>query len=255
VTTLRACISTAYVVLSTFVGSLLALLFRLFDKSGDLVVDLSHLWSRALLGFAGIELSIEWRAPLDPKGAYVFMANHESTVDIWALLALLPYRVRMIAKKQLARIPLFGWAMWAGRFIFIDRANAVAARRSIEEAKNRIRDGHKVLIYPEGTRTRDGKLGPFKKGGFHLAVDAGVPIVPIAVTGARACMPPGSLLLRRGRVHVVVLEPIATADLGEQDRQLLIDRVRGAIATALGQPAPEVASAAAMPTGVRRELG
>jgi 1-acyl-sn-glycerol-3-phosphate acyltransferase len=245
VTTVRACLSTLFILLATFLGSWTALVLRLFDKSGDWVVDLARLWSRSLLGFGGVRLTVEWRAPIAKEGAYVFMANHLSTVDIWALLAALPFRVRMIAKKQLGGIPLFGWAMRAGRFIFIDRANGVAARRSIEEAKRRIRDGQKVLLFPEGTRSRDGKLGPFKKGGFHLAIDAGVPIVPVAIIGARECMPRGSLLLRKGHVHMVVLEPIPTAGLTEGDRQALVERVRGLIARASGQVETDAPTAAA----------
>jgi 1-acyl-sn-glycerol-3-phosphate acyltransferase len=221
----------------------MALVLRLFDKSGDSVVWLAQLWARSLLGFAGVKLTVEWRGSVPRDGAYVFMANHESTVDIWSLLAKLPFRMRMIAKKQLGHIPLFGWAMRAGRFIFIDRANAVSARRTIDEATRRIREGQNVMLYPEGTRSRDGKLGPFKKGGFHLAIDAGVPIVPVAVTGARACMPPGSLLLRPGRVHMVVLEPIPTAGLTDADREALVAKVRGAIAQTLAE-----ASGTAQPT-------
>jgi 1-acyl-sn-glycerol-3-phosphate acyltransferase len=247
VTTVRACLSTLFVVLATFIGSWIALLLRLFDSSGDKVVDLAQVWARTLLGFAGVKVTIEFRAPLEKDGAYVFMSNHVSTVDIWSLLAALPFRVRMIAKKQLGGIPLFGWAMRAGRFIFIDRANAVAARRTIDEAKRRIQAGHKVLLYPEGTRSRDGKLGPFKKGGFHLAIDAGVPIVPVAVTGARECMPRGSLLLRPGNVHITVLEPIPTKGLTEDNRQELVDKVRNAIARGLGQPESVTTPAPAIP--------
>jgi 1-acyl-sn-glycerol-3-phosphate acyltransferase len=253
VTTVRACLSTLYILLATFVGSWIALFLRLFDRTGDLVVDLARLWARSLLGFGGVTITIEWRAPIARDGAYVFMANHESTVDIWALLAALPFRMRMIAKKQLGSIPLFGWAMRAGRFMFIDRANAVAARRTIDEAKCRIRDGEKVMLYPEGTRSRDGKLGPFKKGGFHLAIDAGVPIVPVAITGARASLPPGTFLMRPGHVHIVVLEPIPTAGLTEDDRQGLVEKVRGAIARELGQSTDPAGTAAApAPAAVSR---
>lgn len=164
------------------------------------------------------------------------MSNHLSSVDIWALLAVVPVRVRMIAKKQLGRIPLFGWAMRAGRFIFIDRTNAVAARRSIEEAKRRIRGGQSVLIFPEGTRSRDGILLPFKKGGFHLAIEAGVPVIPVALVGTRACMPRKSLLLRAGHVRVVVGAEIPTAGLKESDRHVLLEKVRSEIAQMMENP-------------------
>ena len=151
------------------------------------------------------------------------------------MFLVLPRRIRMLAIKQLARIPLFGWGMWAGRFIFIDRQNAVAARRSIGAAGRRIHDGESVLIFPEGTRTRDGTLGPFKKGSFHLAVKAGVPIVPVALRGTRELMPRGSFLLRSGTITAVVGEPIPTQGLGEEERANLNERVRSVVEAMLAE--------------------
>jgi 1-acyl-sn-glycerol-3-phosphate acyltransferase len=151
------------------------------------------------------------------------------------MFLVVPRRIRMIAKKQLARIPLFGWGMWAGRFIFIDRQNGVAARRSIDEAGRRIHDGESVLIFPEGTRTRDGTLGPFKKGGFHLAVKAGVPIVPVALRGTRELMPRGSFLLRSGTITAVVGEPIPTQGLSEDERANLNERAHSVVEAMLAE--------------------
>jgi 1-acyl-sn-glycerol-3-phosphate acyltransferase len=232
----RAFLATVFIAIATIIGSLIALGLRLLDRTGNRVVDLARLWSRAVLAAAGVVVKVEWQTRLQPGQAYVFMANHESSVDIWSLFVALPLRFRMIAKKQLLRIPLFGWAMWAGRFIFIDRANAVASRRSIEEAKRRICGGDSVLIFPEGTRSRDGKLGPFKKGGFHLAIDAGVPVVPVALKGTGRAMPRGSLFIRAGVVRAVVGTPIPTAGLTEGDRHRLLEDVRGRIACMLAEP-------------------
>ena len=209
---------------------------RMRDPTGDWVLDLARWWSGWITRFAGVRIIVDNRANLEPQQPYVFMANHASTIDIWALFLAIPRRVRMIAKKQLARIPLFGWVMWAGRFIFIDRQNAAAARRSIEEAGRRIRGGVSVLIFPEGTRTRDGQMGPFKKGGFHLAMDAGVPIVPVALRGTRALMPRGSLRVKSGKVFVTIGAPIPTSGLTIDDRPALIERVRDAIATMAAEP-------------------
>jgi len=243
----RAALSSVFVVIATLCGASMAFVCRVFDRSGDRVLDLARWWSRAVLGFAGIKVSVEWRGQLEPGKPYVFMANHLSAVDIWALFVALPVRVRMIAKKQLGRIPIFGWAMWAGRFIFIHRANALAARRSIDEAGRRIRGGDCVLLFPEGTRSRTGEMGPFKKGGFHLAISAGVPIVPVALSGTREAMPAGSLLLRPGRVHVVIGAPVPTAGLTDGDRNRLLEEVRAQVVAMLadqqtppplGQPMP-----------------
>jgi 1-acyl-sn-glycerol-3-phosphate acyltransferase len=186
-------------------------------------------WSRWVTSFAGVKIVVENRANLLPDQPYVFMANHASSLDIWAVFVAIPRHIRLIAKKQLSRIPLLGWVMSAGRFIFIDRQNAVAARRSIEAAGQRIRSGNSVLIFPEGTRTRDGSLGPFKKGGFHLALKAGVPIVPVALRGTRTLMPRGSYLLRSGTITVILGDPIPTQGLNDEDRTTLSERVRSVV--------------------------
>ena len=192
------------------------------------------------------------RAPknvLDPRRPYVFAANHLSTVDIFALFVVVPVNIRFIAKKQLGHIPLFGWAMAAGRFIFIDRQNPAAARRSIARAAARIRSGTSVAIFPEGTRTRDGTLGPFKKGGVRLAAEAGVPIVPIAIRGSREIMPRGSVFLRRGTVHVDVGEPIATAGIHSSgERTVLVEKIRDAIAQMLAENADARGAGRSPPT-------
>jgi 1-acyl-sn-glycerol-3-phosphate acyltransferase len=218
-----------FIAVVTALGSLWGLVLRLVDSTGDRVLDLARAWSGWVTSFAGVKIVVELRATLDPAQPYVFMANHASSLDIWVAFVAVPRRLRMIAKKQLARIPLFGWVMWAGRFIFIDRKNAVAARRSIEEAGQRIRSGDSVLLFPEGTRTRDGNLGPFKKGGFHLAAKAGVPIVPVALRGTRELMPRGSYRLRAGTVNVIIGEPVHTQGLSEEERANLHEKVRGLI--------------------------
>jgi 1-acyl-sn-glycerol-3-phosphate acyltransferase len=230
----RAVLNTALIAFATIIGSVAALISRLFDPSGDTVMRLARWWSRGICALSGVKIEVQGKLDFQPGQSYVFMANHLSTVDIWALYVALPLPVRMIAKKQLSQIPLFGWAMWAGRFIFIDRGNAVAARRSIERAKERIRQGTSVLLFPEGTRSRDGSLQPFKKGGFHLAIDAGAPIVPVAISGTRELMPRGALRLRPGHVKLVVGDPIPTEGLSSEDRNDLLERVHGIMAAMLG---------------------
>ena len=234
---MRALATVFFIAAVTVLGSVCGFVARLLDSSGDRVLDLARWWSRSVTSFAGVKVVIENRATLVPEQPYVFMANHASSLDIWAVFVAIPRRLRLIAKKQLARIPLFGWAMWAGRFIFIDRGNGVAARRSIAEAGRRIHDGDSVLIFPEGTRTRDGSLLPFKKGGFHLAIKAGVPIVPVALCGPRALMPRGSVLLRAGAIRVIIGQPIPTQGLSDEDRVNLPERVRGIVDVMLAEGA------------------
>ena len=224
-------------VVATITGAVLAILSFPFDRSGDTVLKLARWWSWLLLWGAGVDLQVRIEAPLDPRQPYVFMPNHLSTVDIWALFVAVPRPIRFIAKKQLAQIPLFGWAMAAGRFIFIDRKNPAAAKRSITLAVQRIRDGSSVVIFPEGTRSRDGSLAPFKKGGFHLAANAGVKVVPVAIRGAGQVMPPGKLWLSPGPVVIEMAAPIEVSPaMTALERDALVERVRDEIQRRTGQP-------------------
>jgi 1-acyl-sn-glycerol-3-phosphate acyltransferase len=233
---IRPVVALVTFVVETLVLAAVAVLTGLVDRTGETVFKIARFWSRLVLGVPGVRVKVVKQAALDPKRPYIFMCNHASMIDIWAGFLGVPVSFRFIAKRQLSRIPLFGWAMWAGRFIFIDRQNALAARRSIEEAARRIKSGQSVLIYPEGTRTRDGRLLPFKKGGFHLAIDSGTAIVPMAIEGTRALMPRGAMLIRPGEVRLQIGEPIPTAGLGPGDRERLVKQVRDRIAEMLGEP-------------------
>jgi 1-acyl-sn-glycerol-3-phosphate acyltransferase len=233
---IRALVALVTFLVETIVLAAVSVSTGPFDRTGETVFRIARFWSRLVLGIPGVRVKVEQRAPLDPNRPYVFMCNHASMIDIWAVFVALPISFRFIAKKQLSYIPLFGWAMGAGRFIFIDRQNAVAARRTIEEAARRIKAGQSVVIYPEGTRTRDGRLGSFKKGGFHLAIDSGAAIVPMAIEGTRALMPAGSMLIRAGEVRLQIGEPIPTAGLRPSDRERLVREVRERIASMLGEP-------------------
>lgn len=147
-----------------------------------------------------------------PMGrAYVYMSNHQSHLDIPMLYATLPSpTIRMLGKKELFQIPLWGRGLRAAEFIEVDRSNHVAAMRSIEEAKRLVRDGVSIYLAPEGTRSRDGRIGALKKGGFHLALGTGAPIVPVAVRGTIDILPRGARSARLGRdVHVTIGAPIS----------------------------------------------
>ena len=232
---LRLLLSLVAFVFLTLVGSLLAIPSGFIDRSGDLVLWLARWWARGVLGAAGVKVRARLHAPLDPKQSYVVMPNHLSMVDIWAVFVAVPVPLRFIAKKQLGWIPIFGWAMRAGRFIFIDRQNASAARRSIEEAAKKIHDGVSVVIFPEGTRSRDGRLGMFKKGAFHLAINSGAQVVPVAIRGSREIMPRGSALIHGGVVEIELGAPISTTGMGPSDRDVLLEQVRTRVAEMLGE--------------------
>ncbi len=197
-------------------------------------------WSRAIVNFAKIELSVVGRELASDDEAFVVMSNHQSLYDIPVLFQALQRRVRMVAKTELFKVPIWSGAMRRAGFVEIDRANRVAAMRSLERAKEALAAGTSIWIAPEGTRSPTGELAEFKKGGFHLATGTGARILPISIDGTR------NVLTAKGRdvhdqkkVKVTIYAPIATAQLKVRERQKLVDAVREAIASALSPPGPE----------------
>ncbi|NWJ40530.1 MAG: 1-acyl-sn-glycerol-3-phosphate acyltransferase [Geothrix sp.] len=161
------------------------------------------------------------------RQSVIFMSNHESQMDPPILVAALPVPAVYIAKKELKYMPFIGWAGWAAGVIFIDRGDRERAIRSIRDAATQIRGGKNVVIFPEGTRSRSGEMLPFKKGGFALALEAGVPIVPMATVGGFHVLSSGSVRIRPGRYALMVGEPVHPA--GYPDRDALMKEVRARI--------------------------
>jgi len=193
-------------------------------------------WSRLLLWLLGAELVVSGEENLPLDGPAVIVANHSSHLDGPALGVALPRPIFFVAKKELARIPVFGQALVAVGSIIVDRGSGEKARRQMRLALERIRSGLWVLVFAEGTRSADGRLARFKKGGFHLAVDAGVPVVPVAIRGAREILPRGAARPRRpGRIEIAVGEPIPVDGLARPDVPALAQRAHDAVATLLGE--------------------
>lgn len=215
-----------YTILWGTVGCLLALV----DRSGEAVLWVGRQWVRWIFWTCGITVEADGFENVDPRKPCVFMSNHQSVVDIGALVLTLPLPWRFVAKRELAWIPFFGWAMWLGGHIIIDRGNREKAIASLRRAAQRIRGGMSVIIFPEGTRSETGEMRAFKSGGFHLALEAQVPIVPVTVSGSRHLTPKRSLRVESGRVLVRYGKPLETRGLGLGDREALKQRVREAIA-------------------------
>lgn len=160
----------------------------------------------------------------DGRQSVIFMSNHESQLDPPVLVAALPVPAVYIAKQELKYVPFIGWAGWAAGVIFIDRGDRERAIQSIHAAAQQIRGGKNVVIFPEGTRSRTGEMLPFKKGGFALAIDAGVPIIPLATVGGFQVLPVGRVKVRPGTYTLRVGEPVHPADF--LDRETLMKEVR-----------------------------
>ncbi len=196
---------------------------------GDWTLRGSRLWARIILLAAGVRLKVEGAEQVPRDGPVVFMSNHESWLDIPVLLASIPVQVRFLAKKSLFSIPFFGWAIASMGFIPVDRKNRREAIKSFEQAAQRIRAGRSVLVFPEETRTPDGRLLPFQRGGFLIAIKAGLPIVPVGLEGARRCLPKYSYLLRPGTITVRFGSPIPTEGVGVTAKDNLMEAVRTAM--------------------------
>lgn len=207
---------------------------------GELYLRYARTWSRWIFASLRIPLTVERDAAIARDRPYVFMSNHRSIFDIFALFLATEHSLRMVAKRVLFLIPIFGWALWMCGFIPINRRDRESAIRSLERAADRIRNGVSVLVFPEGTRGAGAELLPFKKGSFVMALQAGVPIVPVAVSGTEDVMAARSLRVGRGAVTVRLGAPIATAGRGTDARDELMAEVRSAMRALLS---PAVAPA------------
>jgi 1-acyl-sn-glycerol-3-phosphate acyltransferase len=201
----------------------------LFDPTGRWLHNYAKIWGKVGLILAGVKLEIENVGKVPTGQPVIFMGNHSSNFDILALYAALPVRFRWIAKKELFKIPFFGFAMRRAGYIPLDRSDGRRALKSMDEAAGLIRSGDSVIVFPEGTRTHDGNLLPFKRGGFLLAAKAGVPIVPFTINGTARINPAKSIALRKGTIRICFSDPIATTATAGKRRDDLLERVREAI--------------------------
>ena len=198
-----------------FIFGLLTTVGCLIFRNGNTTTVLGSMWARTILRTAGIRVRYSGLENRDRQLPCIFIANHQSMVDVWVLLPVLPPGIRFVAKKSLFHIPVLGWAIAAAGFVPIDRSNLNKAMRSLEKAGARIREGNPVLLFPEGTRSRDGRLRPFKKGAFHLALKAQVPIVPVTIQGSFERLRPNSIRITSGEVAVHFDEPVDTSRFSE----------------------------------------
>jgi 1-acyl-sn-glycerol-3-phosphate acyltransferase len=218
-----------WVLLTTIFWGVAAIFTSFFTRTGNPVHIIARKWARGILFASRIKVTVNGLANIEPGQSYVYMSNHQSNFDIPVLLAHLPVQFRWLAKAELFKIPIFGRAMRGAGYVKIDRFNQESAFKSIKEAGSRMKNGVSVMIFPEGTRSRDGKIRPFKKGGFIMAVDSGAPIVPIILQGTWSIMEKSSLKIKTGEVTLNIAAPITTTGFSRDNKDDLIDSVRTVI--------------------------
>ncbi|MBA4421916.1 MAG: 1-acyl-sn-glycerol-3-phosphate acyltransferase [Syntrophus sp. (in: bacteria)] len=223
------------VVVTAFMSSC-AILFPIISPGENKVHKIANLWARMLLRLTSTRVDVIGRENVLMEKPQIFMANHQSDFDVLIVLAHIPGQFRWIAKKELFKIPLFGKAMRNAGYIEIDRQNHEKALKSLDEAAQKIREGKSVVTFPEGTRSRDGKIRPFKQGMFHLAIQAGVPIVPISIIGAHEIMPKRTLKVKPGRITMVIDRPVDVSGYTHETRGELIERIRHIIVSNFENP-------------------
>jgi len=217
------------IVLATLALGFLAFVTYPFDRRGRVVHWYARLWGRVALLSNQVSVRVEGMDHLKGEGPYIFMSTHQGYYDVFALLGHLPFQFKWLVKKELFSVPFLGWTMAAAGYINIDREGTRRTVEALNEAAKKIREGMSIVIFPEGSRSPNGSIQPFKKGGFTLAIKSKVPIVPIAITGSRKIMPKDRLTVTSGEIRIRIGYPIETKDYSLKDRKPLMEKVKETI--------------------------
>jgi 1-acyl-sn-glycerol-3-phosphate acyltransferase len=216
--------------ISTVTMGVAAIAVVMLTRRSDWAHLIAGAWAKVNLGAAGTSVSVRGLGNLQSDTSYIYAANHQSWFDIFAILGKLPVQFRWLAKAELFRIPILGQAMKATGYIPIDRDNRHKAFESLNFAARRVKEGDSIFIFPEGTRSLDGTLQDFKKGGFILAIHSQHPMVPVSITGTHRILPKrGEWQITPGSIRITVGQPIPTAGITTRNRDELILQVRTAI--------------------------
>jgi len=214
--------------LYTIVLGTISVLSTIVDRSGDFGHRCARAWSWLILKTTGVRVRVEGLDRLDPARSYVFAANHQSIYDIPIVFAALPYQLRIISKASIGKVPFLGWHLQRTGHVLVDRAKPGAG--TVRKMAKLVADGHSLIVFPEGTRSIDGAVARFKGGSFVIALDAGLPIVPISIVGSRHVMLKGTLMVKPGTVSLVVHEPIETTGIAREEVREFAGTVRDVVA-------------------------
>ena len=215
----------------TAVCGTFSLLGSVFDAEGRWQHACARTWSWLILKTSGIRVRVEGLEHVHPNQTTIYCVNHQSAMDIPVLFVNLPVQFRFVAKRSLFNMPFMGWHLRRSGHIPVDRDRPHEALKSMKKVAQEIREGKSVLLFPEGHRSRDGKLLPFKAGSFYIAILAGVPIVPITINGTTYVLKPDTYHVRAGQTELIVHPAIDTHGLTLKDVDKLTEQVRGIIAS------------------------
>ncbi len=225
---MRFLLSVPLLVVATLGLGIPAVVAGLLDRRGEVSWRIARRWGRVVLWAWGVRVAVI--AETSPRGPVIYAVNHGSVLDIPVLFAHLPGSFRIMHKRSLYLLPLIGLYLYSGGHIGIDRGKAFRARKSLDEAARRIAAGTSVAAFPEGTRSADGSVRPFKKGSFVLAIQAGVPVVPVSLSGVQRVAPRGLFRLRPGELAMTLHAPVPTAGRCLEEAGALAEQVREIVA-------------------------
>jgi 1-acyl-sn-glycerol-3-phosphate acyltransferase len=226
-------IRTLFIIFWTVIFSgffaVITILTSFVSTDGETPHKVARIWAKCILAASNIKVTVEGLSNLNRTGSYIYMPNHVSNFDIPVLQAYLPVQFRWLAKAELFKIPIFGYAMKRAGYISINRFDRKSAIQSLNKAAEIIRNGTSVIIFPEGTRSQNQNIQSFKKGGFVLAVDSGVPIIPVIIHGTWTIMQKKQILVRPGNVVLEIKKPINTLDYTRETKDDLMEKVRNIV--------------------------
>lgn len=224
------CFLIPVISLYTIVLGSLSLVSTLVDRTGDLAHRCARAWAWLILETSGVRVTVRGLERLDRTRSYVFAANHQSIYDIPIVFTALPFQLRIVAKQSLGRIPFMGWHLHLAGHLLVDRSRPGAG--VVKKMARLVGEHHSLIVFPEGTRSVDGEVHRFKGGSFALAVEAGLPVVPITIAGSRHVMTKGQVTVRPGQVSLTIHDPIETAAVPRDGVREMADRVRAIVAGA-----------------------
>ena len=239
---LRSALAILSVIFFTLFLGLPALILSLANPRGDWIVRFGRWWAGSICAASGVRVEARGVENLPASGPYLLIANHKSHFDLLAFLKTYPSSFRVLAKRALFRIPIFGWCLSSAGMIPVDRGKRMRSVASLDEAAEKTRTGVPVLFFAEGTRSREEALLPFKKGAFAIALKTGLPIVPVSISGGLAILPKGSLGIRPGTIVIRYGAPIPSVGPVPMTRDELAARVRAAVEAGLALDRPATAA-------------